>query len=247
MLKLIKFEMIHSYRNFIRVFAGYLIACVILPFLPMEISVVGTTIIVFATFGISIAVFVTIIINFNNSMYKKPGYLTLTLPVTSHQLIISKVISTFIWLVITGIILFLGLFALILLIMTKEYGAMGIVIGEVFSELVYLTRTGFEFAGAEIIIGLLQMFTTTISSIMGIFALITVIQTKYTRKNKTLWAFVIFFIYTFVISYLNTMLLDNFVYELMNLNYYLIAMSIVESVVFYSITIYVLNHQIELE
>lgn len=251
MLKLIKFEMIHSYRSFARVFAGYMIICVILPFLPYEISMIGTALTMFATFGISIAVFVTIIINFNNSMFKKPGYLTLTLPVTSHQLIISKIISTFIWLMITGVILFIGLFLLVFIMLIKEVGIPAVSIGEIFEAIGYLISTGIDVAGGEILLGIIQGIVSTVSTIIAMFTLITVVQTKYTRKNKTVWAFFIFFIYMFIGSYINTLIVGNVVFDgmdsFMNLSYYMIAISIVEAVVFYFITIYIIDHQIEIE
>ena len=45
------------------------------------------------TMAIIISTAINIALNYRNSMFKRPGYLTLTLPVTTHQLILSKVLA----------------------------------------------------------------------------------------------------------------------------------------------------------
>ena len=84
MLKLLKYEMIQSYRQYFLTLGIFLILCVLAPLLPDFISQVLSSLMIFAMLGISIAVLVNVITNFNRSMYKRPGYLTLTLPVSTE-------------------------------------------------------------------------------------------------------------------------------------------------------------------
>lgn len=119
MLKLIKYEMFHSYRSFGLVFGIFLLACFGATVLPINMGMAVSSILLLLVFGIFISVFVTIIKNYNTSMFKKPGYLTLTLPLSTHKIIISKVISACIWLFVSMIILALGIFILVIGISAK--------------------------------------------------------------------------------------------------------------------------------
>lgn len=115
MLKLMKYEFIHSMRSFFISFCVFWGACLLLPFftegLIPDIPILsfmmafGFTVLVM---GISIALFVSIFTHYYHSMFKRPAYLTLTLPVSSLQLIISKLIVSFVWLILGGIALMFG-------------------------------------------------------------------------------------------------------------------------------------------
>lgn len=64
--------------------------------------------------GAWIATFVIIIRRFYKNVFGREGYLTLTLPVSSHQLILSKLLASLIWTVFNAIILAIGITFLIL-------------------------------------------------------------------------------------------------------------------------------------
>lgn len=63
----------------------------------------------FAIIGVSIGVVLYLAIRFYKSMYTDEGYLTHTLPVTSHQLLWSKIIPIVIWNIIAIIGIFISL------------------------------------------------------------------------------------------------------------------------------------------
>lgn len=253
MLKLIKYEMIHSYRSFAIIFGVFLLACVLVPFLPYDISIIGATLIMFAFFGISIAVFVTIIRNYNTSMFKKPGYLTLTLPVSTHELVISKVFSALIWLFITSVILFLGLIILVMAIMVVEGYQVNLfeIINEIFKN---FDKIDF----ASLFALLFQLIVQSIVTILGFFALTTILQTKYTRNHKTALGFIIFVLYAFVTAIIGDMFsLNNgeffisygysYNVQSISINWMSILYSCIEIAFFYIITIFVINKKIEIE
>ncbi|SJZ45169.1 hypothetical protein [Anaerorhabdus furcosa] len=252
MLKLIKYEMIHSYRSFAIIFGVFLLACVLVPFLPYDISIIGATLIMFAFFGISIAVFVTIIRNYNTSMFKKPGYLTLTLPVSTHELVISKVLSALIWLFITSVILFLGLIILVMAVMVVEGYQVNLfeIINEIFKNF-----SKFDFASLFSL--LFQLTVQSIVTILGFFALTTILQTKYTRNHKTALGFIIFVLYAFVTAIIGDMLpinnnelfmeFNSYGNFHLNINWMAVLYSCIEIAFFYIITIFVINKKIEIE
>ena len=116
MLKLLKYEMIQSYRQYFLTLGIFLILCVLAPLLPDFISQVLSSLMIFAMLGISIAVLVSVITNFNRSMYKRPGYLTLTLPVSTEKLVGAKFIGSLIWVFVSSIVLSLGILIIVFLI-----------------------------------------------------------------------------------------------------------------------------------
>lgn len=60
--------------------------------------------------GILAVTIISVINNFNKSMFRDQGYLTFTLPVTSGQLLFAKALCSFIWILISYIVL-IALFA----------------------------------------------------------------------------------------------------------------------------------------
>ncbi len=249
MLKLLKFELIHSYRSFALVFAIFLMGCAALPLLPVDIFAIASVLLVFATLGISIAVFVTIVRNYNSSMFKKPGYLTLTLPVSSHQIVISKIISALIWFTITGIVLTIGLFIMLIVLGLKS-GVdfdLPLIFNAIMKEFKYLNLNDY----LELLKLVIRGMIVSITSVAGVYALVTIVQTKYTRKHKVAIAFVIYFIYSFIVS----LLLQN----VLGINTDIIAynedilfnittlINLIQFALYYFVTIYVLDYKLELE
>lgn len=66
----------------------------------------------FAIIGVSIGITLYLAIHFYKSMFTDEGYLTHTLPVSSHQLLISKILPMMAWTVISmlGILVSIGIF-----------------------------------------------------------------------------------------------------------------------------------------
>lgn len=51
-----------------------------------------------------LSTFVLVINRFRSNIYGRQGYLTMTLPVNSHQLILSKLVASLVWYFLAGII-----------------------------------------------------------------------------------------------------------------------------------------------
>ncbi len=79
------------------------------------------------TFGILIATlflstFLLVINRFRNNIYGRQGYLTMTLPVSSHHIILSKLLASTIWSFLAGItaLLSVGVIASVVLMVSPE-------------------------------------------------------------------------------------------------------------------------------
>ena len=66
------------------------------------------------TLGIS--TLILIIRRFKGSVYDRQGYLTLTLPVSEHQIILAKLLGAFIWSLISSAVLVLSIYILLVII-----------------------------------------------------------------------------------------------------------------------------------
>lgn len=112
--KLIKYDIRSTWREFTGVYLSILLGVLILPPLfnnfhdPIVNTIAG-----FTATGIIIATVVVMIITlfkiFNTNVFSREGYLTMTLPVTSAQVVASKLLVSTMWIVLTGIVSVIGL------------------------------------------------------------------------------------------------------------------------------------------
>lgn len=58
--------------------------------------------------GLMISTFLLVVRRFYTNVYDRQGYLTMTLPVTSHQIILSKFVAAFIWYTLAGLMVILA-------------------------------------------------------------------------------------------------------------------------------------------
>ncbi|WP_294580547.1 hypothetical protein [uncultured Thomasclavelia sp.] len=234
MLKLLKYEIIESYRQYLLTFAIFLILCAITPIMPIFIGNILSILVVVAVIGISIAIFLNIIISFNRSMYKRPGYLTLTLPVTTNQLIGAKLIGSLVWVIVSSLVLVLGIVLLIMMIgeipltslFDGLYETVRIVLG--------------NFSG--FIRDLVDALLATIAMILSFYFVITLTKTKYIPKYKTLFGIVIYVIGLILFGNILAQLSID-IYDTISS----ILVSMVLSVLFYLGTVYLIDHHIEVE
>jgi hypothetical protein len=117
--KLIKYDIRSTWRDFAGVYLSILLGVLVLPPLfnvfhhPIINTVAGfiATAIVIATIVVTV---VTLFKIFNTSVFSKAGYLTMTLPVTSSEIVISKLLVSTMWIILTGIVSVIGVTILIM-------------------------------------------------------------------------------------------------------------------------------------
>lgn len=80
-------------------------------------TIFGFTMLIFSSLLVALAISTLFLIirRFKNSVYEREGYLTLTLPVNEHQIILSKLLGAVIWTILSTLTLFLS-FGIIVLI-----------------------------------------------------------------------------------------------------------------------------------
>lgn len=178
MLKILKYELIGSYRQYLLTFVVYLLLCIAAPLLPGAIGEFLSGLLMVAIFGIVISIFVNITTCFSRSMFSRSGYLTLTLPVSSKVLVLSKLVGAMIWSLLAFFILGFGMVMLIMLVA-------GAGLSEVF---LLINQIWFAISGDPIL--LIQILINIVFSVLVMIAsfyfVITLVHTKYITKHRIL-------------------------------------------------------------
>ncbi|HFU3799736.1 TPA: ABC transporter permease [Streptococcus suis] len=139
--KLLKYEFQSVGKWYLGIYAGTLALSAILGFWLQALSIRtqagstepgGAEMVLFGssflTFGILIAAlglstFFMVINRFRKNVYGRQGYLTMTLPVSSHQIILSKLLASLVWYLLAGItiLLSIGIVLAVLMLGTEEF------------------------------------------------------------------------------------------------------------------------------
>ena len=112
---------------------------------------------------LSISTLILIIRRFKGSVYDRQGYLTLTLPVSEHQIILSKLLGAFIWSLASSLVFILSIY--IILVLT------GANLLDIFS-LEYL----FKFYMDSFWLSVISFILSTVASILCIYLSISIGQ-----------------------------------------------------------------------
>ncbi|MBR0597398.1 hypothetical protein [Sinanaerobacter chloroacetimidivorans] len=136
--KLIKYDIKSTWRDFSGVYMAILLGVIIVPLMLNNMSNQFISMAAgFLAFGIVIAVIVVMIVNlfkiFNTNVFSREGYLTLTLPVTSAQIVFSKLIVSSMWIVLTGLVSMIGIFIFALVLNPVSYIEIGDGLRKLFS------------------------------------------------------------------------------------------------------------------
>ena len=113
------------------------------------------------TLGIS--TLILIIRRFKGSVYDRQGYLTLTLPVSEHQIILAKLLGAFIWSLISSAVLVLSIY--IILVIIEPNSVNFLAFKDLFQQ--YLDSIG---------LSLISYILSTISGILCIYLAISIGQ-----------------------------------------------------------------------
>lgn len=132
-----------------------------------------------------VIVLINIISSFYKKMFSDEGYLTLTLPVTSHQLLIGKLISAIILIVSIGI-------AIILSVVIMNFVGTGKI-------------TDFIIINTNLpiivnIIYILEVFFRIILLLVSLFSLLAILNCLRIRKFKILLSIILYYVLYFVLS-----------------------------------------------
>ncbi len=112
--KLMKYDIRSTWRDFAGVYLSIILGVLIIPQLFNHFSYGVVNLLAgFIGTGIIIATIVVMIVTlfriFNTNVFSKEGYLTMTLPVTPTQIVVSKLLVSTMWIVLTGIVAAAGM------------------------------------------------------------------------------------------------------------------------------------------
>jgi hypothetical protein len=211
-----------------------MIGCILIPFFPYDMKETVVAISLMAGSIIMIAIYINIILNYVKSMFKKPGYLSLTLPVSTQQLLLSKVIGALLWSFVGTIVL---VFGMALIIST---------LGEVTLQNVLLDINWSKVDYLALGLLLLSVITYMFVSITVLYFVITVTQTKYFPRGKTVVSVVLCTAFIMLLSSRGVTNLFNQFHEKIAVLLFSILSVIVGILLFFGTT-YLIDHKIEVE
>ena len=217
--KLLKYEMLSTSRAFGVSYVGMLAAAVlvrifvevaywqdqVMPenvFFPLADIIAGLS--AFLYFGMIVVVFVITLILILQRFYKNlltgEGYLMHTLPVTTHQLILSKLIAAVIWSVLSTIIVCLSV---LILAFTPEFiGAIFSAIGLAIQDFQEIFHFPLVIYGLEWVVVLL---VAAAGSILQIYA--AIMLGHQAPKYRVALAVVAYFVINMILSFVFTFLM----------------------------------------
>lgn len=250
MLNVIKYDILQNYRIYIIEYVVYLITCIILPFIPQNIVFIPMFLLLLLVWAMILLNFVTIFYNFYKSMYSNKGYLTMTLPLSSHELLLGKIFAGIIWIIISFVVLFLGFGLMVLMFSIMENSVLE-QLSLLLEALSQLVSTVYFYEGILAIIIFIISFIT-----VG-FTVLTIIQTKFTRKHKAIWAIVAYVAlivinnilrYAFV-KIIAIFGLYNTIGNILQITGPILPtaiISLIQSTILYFVSIYVLDNMLEM-
>lgn len=237
MLKLLKHELLSSYRPYLISLMVFIGVCLILPQFSSWIGIyeglfsvvfIISTLVIFFTY-------LNIIYCFYKSMFTKAGYLTLTLPVNTREVIFVKLLSALIWLAIASLVVKIGTkFLSDAVIITYFENSVDKLVG-----LPQITYTNYYY----VFNSLITLFFKTTSAILSCYFVISFAHTNRIRKNRIASAIGIYFIGLFV----GAKFYDLLPQRMMSWLWFSAVFEICLSVLFYCDTVYLIDHKLEME
>ena len=246
MLRLVKYDILGSYRSYLLTFLCYLLICVTIPLVGSNdlLYDILMGLLIILVIGLSFSITVNLILSFNRSMFKRPGYLTLTLPVSTKELLLSKVISSIIWILITVFILLLGSFLVSVVTMLKigiSWDALKQVFQFIIDEL--------SFDWSDFSVSVVLFMASSLSVVTSVFTLIIFTHTRFVKKYRAAVGIIIYFLIIILFSDIVAPIWSNLIYNWSTkaiLGFEIIINLIVFAICFF-ISDYLLSHQIELD
>mgnify|MGYP007027870901 FL=1 len=179
---------------------------------------------------LSISTLILIIRRFKGSVYDRQGYLTLTLPVSEHQIILSKLLGAFIWSLASSLVFILSIY--IILVLT------GANFLDIFS-LEYL----FKFYMDSFWLSVISFILSTVAGILCIYLAISIGQLF--NEYRTALAVLAYIVIQTILGFVGLNLRIDIDYNWMIS--FEIVKDLILSVAFYLGTYYILKNKVNLQ
>ena len=179
---------------------------------------------------LSISTLILIIRRFKGSVYDRQGYLTLTLPVSEHQIILAKLLGAFIWSLASSLVFILSIY--IILVLT------GANFLDIFS-LEYL----FKFYMDSFWLSVISFILSTVAGILCIYLAISIGQLF--NEYRTALAVLAYIVIQTILGFVGLNLRIDIDYNWMIS--FEIVKDIILSLAFYLGTYYILKNKVNLQ
>ncbi|MEX2784940.1 ABC transporter permease [Streptococcus sp. H49] len=175
-----------------------------------------------------------IIINrFSKNIFGREGYLTMTLPVSAHQLILSKLLMSFAWIVFNSFVLVIGIFLIVLPITGPR---------EIVSQLLLLIQ---EIPLSEWGLYLIWLILAILSSTLMIYLAIAIGQ-LFSDKRK-LMGFLAYFLIFIIVELINQVFIENIPATFSSFLTYYIVCYLIQIIIYYWGICYILQKKINIQ
>ncbi|MGT2925876.1 ABC transporter permease [Streptococcus cuniculipharyngis] len=193
------------------------------------VSVIAIVVLIVAIF---LSTLFIIIRRFTQAIYGREGYLTMTLPVTTHQLLLSKVVTALIWCLLNGLIILVS----------------AAVISDGLTELSDAIWMSLDLPSISVMVAVLQWLLYLLLAIVrGILMIYLAISLGQLFNNRRiLMAFVAYFTLAFLAGLL-TSLVQHLLAGAEAYLFFLALFELVFIVLYYWITHYLIKHRLNLQ
>ena len=247
--KLWKYELKCSYRSYLFTYAILLLSALFFSTRSNEtLMVIVSILFTVMTLVVFILTLVMIIRTYQQSMFTKAGYLTMTLPASSKMILLVKILNSALWFI-------LSIFVIVFASFILAWKAGNFNISEIFEGFGRILQQ----ANLEILFQFVAVLIGTIESIAMVYFVMNVTHTNYIRRHRGIIAVLLFFGITIIISLFNNYVLGSgSVGVVMNegaisvdgsdiTQYISVAEDTILMIAFYFGSVYILDHKLELE
>ena len=179
---------------------------------------------------LSISTLILIIRRFKGSVYERQGYLTLTLPVSEHQIILAKLLGAFLWSLLSTVVFILSIYIFLVTVDPQIIDA-------------YMIRYFFGHYLDSIGLSLISYIFSTVAGILCIYLSISIGQLF--NEYRTALAVVAYIVIQTILGFITLNLRIDFDYNWMIS--FEILKDLILSLVFYLGTYYILKNKVNLQ
>ena len=178
----------------------------------------------------SISTLILIIRRFKGSVYERQGYLTLTLPISEHQIILAKLLGAFLWSLLSAVVFILSIYIFLVTVDPQIIDA-------------YMIRYFFGHYLDSIGLSLISYIFSTVAGILCIYLSISIGQLF--NEYRTALAVVAYIVIQTILGFITLNLRIDFDYNWMIS--FEILKDLILSLVFYLGTYYILKNKVNLQ
>ena len=202
--KLIKNEIKHSARYTMAIYGAAFAAMAVTGIsLLMDsgwLGAISCGVLYVVGFAAVVVTLVSVIKNFYDTLYSRPGYLTLTLPVKGSSLLLSKIIVSFIWIVASMVVMGLTLFMIFIYGKERSGGTLESM-WEIVSVSGILDMLPSKLAIVKFLVVVVILVVATILTYVGyVFFTVTLANTRLLQSHPKFYGGLIFFAIMMIVN-----------------------------------------------